>query len=129
MEVYSVKNSGTELSKPRFLQLSTSQGRQPKPEKPEVKKQQPVQPVKHDIQFPKLLEIAQQVREKLKSVDVNIQFQIDKANGRIVIMVMDPVSGEVVRKIPPKEFAQSVDYLNEVKSKLKLHGIEVDVKY
>ncbi|HFE64579.1 MAG TPA: hypothetical protein ENK14_09235, partial [Caldithrix sp.] len=115
MEVYSIKNSGPELSKAQFLQLSTSQGRQPKPEKNEAEKQKPVQPAKHDIQYPKLLEIAQQVRDKLKSANVNIQFEIDRANGRIVIMVMDPVSGEVVRKIPPKEFAQSVDYLSEVK--------------
>ena len=32
-----------------------------------------------------------------------LRFQVDKATGRTVITVIDPVSGDVVRQIPPQE--------------------------
>jgi len=32
-----------------------------------------------------------------------LRFQVDKATGRTVITVIDPVSGEIVRQIPPQE--------------------------
>ncbi len=32
-----------------------------------------------------------------------LRFQVDKSSGRTVITVINPVSGEVVRQIPPQE--------------------------
>ncbi len=134
MEVYLVKISGKDVSSAIASQASALQGSSKKSgqESPritfrqeQIKKSSAV----HNTSFPKMLEIAQQVGEKLKSSGVSIQFEINKDAGRVIIKVLDPVSGKVVRKIPPEAYMKSVQYLNEMKNKLRLNGIEVDVCY
>jgi flagellar protein FlaG len=39
----------------------------------------------------------------LKENQRGLRFQVDQATGRTVITVINPVSGEIVRQIPPQE--------------------------
>ncbi len=134
MEVYSVKSGedkGMGNPVPEFTRLQGSKNhhhpvaakitiQSNKPEKkPEVVRDS----------FPKMLEIARKVGEKLKTAGVSIQFEINKNAGRIVIKVLDPATGKVVRKIPPEAYMKSLEYLHEMESRMHLQGIEVDVKY
>jgi flagellar protein FlaG len=44
----------------------------------------------------------------LKENQRGLRFQVDEATGRTVITVINPVSGEVVRQIPPEELLNIV---------------------
>jgi flagellar protein FlaG len=143
MEVYSTKSQGIEgFVKPKSPSTFSQQGRVQGHTEPQSKKV--ADDVKKDQNqmlkagketysghrnYPKMVEIAQKVREKLESINVNIQFEVNRELGRIIIKVIDPASGEVVRKIPPEKFMRSVEFLNEMKNELHVEGIEVDVKY
>lgn len=133
MEVYSVKFSGIETSGIAAPQIPAKQGSRTKPV--QASAQITIQPERKkdneaiSTSFPKMLEIAKQVGEKLKSSGVSIQFEVNKDAGQIVIKVLDPVSGKVVRKIPPEAYMKSVEYLSAMQNKLLLQGIEVDVHY
>jgi len=140
MEVYSLKNQGNEnLFRPASGNLTAPPPRQPGQAKDTAKsiqasnsksvsrKEKPAAQNKQN--YPRLLEIAQKVQEKLESMNVSIQFEVNKDSGRIVIKVIDPSSGEVVRKIPPEKLMKSVQFLNEMKSEFRMSGVEIDVKY
>ncbi len=130
MEVYSVKTNGNQVPRAGF---SASQGSKEahlaEPKKTAMP--ETVKAPKEDSQkdFPKMVEIAHHVREKLKEAGVNIQFEINREIGRIVIKVLDPVTGEVVRKIPPENLVRQFEYLNESMKTHGMQGIELDVKY
>ena len=140
MEVYSIKSQGNdrnfELTSPSFIIQKQEHANPPTESKSEKKittaDKAKTPPVKKDTSvpdYPRMTEIAHKVREKLQSINVNIQFEVDKELGRIVIKVIDPESGEVVRKIPPEKFMKAVELLNDMKNELHAQGIEVDVKY
>ena len=137
MEVYSIKSREYEAVTSHSPPISTQQGHreaevkttEQSTEKAAIQQKKSKDKVKQQISYPKMLEIAQQAREKLKSAGVNIQFEINKDLNRVVIKVLDPISGEVVRKIPPETFMRTAGYLNSIKDKLGMQGIEVDVKY
>jgi hypothetical protein len=48
-----------------------------------------------------------------------LRFQVDKASGRTIITVINPVNGEIVRQIPPQE-------LLDIARDLKASGILVN---
>ncbi len=75
-----------------------------------------------------LLEIARQVGEKLKSAGVDIQFRVNKDAGKVVIVVRDPKTGEVVREIPPENFTKSIELIKQAHSQINVRGLEVDQK-
>lgn len=50
-----------------------------------------------------------------------LRFQVDKDSGRTVITVINPVSGEVVRQIPPQE-------LLNIAREMRLSGALVDAQ-
>lgn len=129
MEVFSVKQTSKEMAKQQASFTPITQGRSPQTSEPQVEKKEPVKTEVPRVKFPKLLEIAQQVREKLRSAQVNIEFEVNQKSGRVVVKVLDPISGEVVRKIPPEALAKSIEHLKQMKSELQLQGIELDVKY
>ncbi|GAB4380777.1 MAG: hypothetical protein Kow0042_31090 [Calditrichia bacterium] len=126
MEVYSVKQGGNEVLRTHYTPVQGSKA--PEKEsgvKPESKAKKP----QIVMDYPPLLEIAKQVQERLKSADVNIEFEIDKEANRIVIKIRDPISGEVVRKIPPESFAKIVNHLKELRFEGWYTGVELDVRF
>jgi uncharacterized FlaG/YvyC family protein len=140
MEVYSIKSHGNngsfELISPSSF--SPKQGRvnqyaeRHSAAKTAAAGKEIKTPVKHSTSkpdYPRMTDIAHKVRKKLQSINVNIQFEVNRDQGKIVIKVIDPASGEVVRKIPPEKFMKSVEFLNDMKNELHAEGIEVDVKY
>lgn len=142
MEVYSTQSQGIDgFVTPKPHSIFSQKGRvqefaEPQSKKViDVKKNQNrtlkpgTETYTNNQNYPKMVEIAKKVREKLESINVNIQFEVNRELGRIIIKVIDPVSGEVVRKIPPEKFMRSVEFLNAMKNELHVEGIEVDVKY
>jgi flagellar protein FlaG len=140
MEVYSIKKQGIDkyfgsVSQPSVSQkqVRTNPPAELQPDKKittnskELKITAKNDTIKTD--YPRMIEIAHKVGKKLQSINVNIQFEVDKELGRIIIKVIDPESGEVVRKIPPEKFMKSIEFLNEMKNELHGEGIAVDVKY
>jgi uncharacterized FlaG/YvyC family protein len=96
---------------------------------PEIKPEHHAQPEITEPNYPKFSEIAKQVREKLQIANAKIQFEVSETSGRMIIKVMDPVSGEVIRKIPPEEVLSSARAVQEFKHSVVRQGFEVDVKY
>ncbi len=130
MDVFSIKKSGNEHLNSKLLSFPSSQGSEKNNETSKNSKKLMVkQNIHQKAEYPKMLEIAQKVRQKLQSINVNIQFEINKELGRIIIKVLDPVTGEVIRKIPPEMYMRSVQVINEMKDDLLFEGIEIDVKF
>ncbi|MEJ2635652.1 MAG: flagellar protein FlaG [Calditrichia bacterium] len=132
MEVYSVKDKHN----PAGWSISSHSVKPPEQEQQqtmthEAKANKPVNIEEEIIKvdYPKMFEIAREVGNKLKSAGVNIQFEVNESSNRIVIKVLDPVSGEVIRKIPPEAFLKSVENINEMKKSFQMQGIEIDVRY
>jgi len=76
-----------------------------------------------------LLEISQRVSKQLKESGVKVQLNFDHEQGRVVMLVKDPETDEVVRKIPSDDMRKIVDSLKQVKPDMQLQGLEIDVKY
>ncbi|MBC7084267.1 MAG: flagellar protein FlaG [Bacillota bacterium] len=55
--------------------------------------------------------IAQLLAESI--VNIRITFHVDTDTGEVTIKVIDNVTGEVVRYIPPEELATMMDHLRE----------------
>ncbi|GAB4339078.1 MAG: hypothetical protein Kow0037_23680 [Calditrichia bacterium] len=129
MEVYSVKSNSNEAVSASLPKLQ-AQGSLPKSNHAS-KASEVIQDVheKARVEFPKMQEIAQKVRDKLKVANVNIQFEVNERSNRIIVKVVDPETGEVLRRIPPETLSKSLEYLNQLRGEVKRHGAEVDVKY
>ncbi len=76
-----------------------------------------------------LLQISQRVSKHLKESGVKVQLNFDHERGRVFMLVKDPVTDEVVRKIPSDDMRKIVDALKQVKPDMQLQGLEIDVKY
>jgi uncharacterized FlaG/YvyC family protein len=140
MEVYSIKSQGNDgyfgSSSPSFIIQKQERINSPTESKSDKKittankaKAPRVKKATIVPDYPRMTEIAHKVRDKLQSIDVNIQFEVNKESNRIVIMVIDPESGEIVRKIPPEKYMKAVELFNDMKNELHAQGIEIDVKY
>lgn len=131
MEVYSTNNTAKESGWTVSIQPSVSQGRQVKQvdlrkHRTTMRPQPEIEQEPLTVDFPRLQEIAREVGEKLKSAGVNIQFEVNKELQQIVIKVLDPVSGEVVREIPPEALRRAAQVLRHQLNTWDVQGIEID---
>lgn len=76
-----------------------------------------------------MLDIARQVGEKLRNAGVKIQFKVNENAGRVIIIVKDPSTDEVIREIPPEAYMRTVEVIRNLNRELMVQGIEVDVSY
>ncbi len=76
-----------------------------------------------------MLEIARQVSETLKRAGIKIEFDVNQDENRVVIVVKDPVSGQVIRQIPPEEYSRMLSQLKKLQSDHQNQGIELDVRF
>lgn len=134
MDVYSLKtdNTGTVQDRPTqpATRLQGSKRALPKPKPGFILQNKTTgKPPVHKPDFPKMQDIARRVGEQLRHAGIKIQFEVNKDAGKIVITILDPVSGEVIRKIPPEFYMKSVEYLNQMKSTFHIQGVEVDQKF
>ena len=77
-----------------------------------------------------LVELMENMNEKLSSIDNYMQFHKDSASGRDVFILMDSSSHEVIKQFPSKDFlhvsARLTEYLEAQSSKHEL--VQGDVK-
>lgn len=74
-------------------------------------------------------ELARQVSEELKKAGIKIEFNVNQEANRVVIVVKDPVTGQVVRQIPPEEYRRILSHLKKLQSDHQSQGIELDVRF
>jgi flagellar protein FlaG len=61
------------------------------------------QPAPADVPKIDISNAIQSINMFLQENQRGLRFAVDKASGRTVITVIDPVSGDIVRQIPPQE--------------------------
>ena len=76
-----------------------------------------------------LLDISQRVSKKLQEAGIKVQLNFDREQGRVIILVKDPVTDEVVRQIPSEDMQKIAESLKQVKPDMQLQGLEIDVKF
>lgn len=75
-----------------------------------------------------LFELVKMVGEKLKSSRIRIEFQVNEDLGKIFMLIKDPVTDEVVRKVPPEEFEQLYQSLKHLQQTTAKDTGELNVK-
>jgi len=85
--------------------------------------------ISENKQMKSLMEIAREVGEKLKSAGVKVQFRINRELKKVIIVVKDPVTNEVVREIPPEEYLKTVELIKNMQQESRVKGNEIDLKY
>ena len=142
MDVFTLNQTGKEAySQPKMTPLAASQGsgnaqkgeaavKQDAPVKvfkpvvPETAKKAQIQ-----AEYPNLHEIAKQVQAKLKSANVDIEFEVSHNNKQVIMRIKDPVTGEIVREIPSESLLKTANALMENSKDLMLQGLGIDVKF
>ncbi len=61
-----------------------------------------------------LAELNQKVQEKLKNSGMKISLEVDEKTERVLVLVKDPVTDEVIRKIPPEELLKASEAAREM---------------
>lgn len=63
----------------------------------------------------RLMELLDDVQKELKVVhNVDLQFTVHKATGRIMVTVRDESTGKVIREVPPSEILNLAARLDEM---------------
>ncbi len=63
----------------------------------------------------RLAELASDVQKNLNMIhDVDLQFTVHEASGKMMVKVMDGSTGEVIREIPPSEVLNLAARLDEM---------------
>jgi flagellar protein FlaG len=72
------------------------------------------QPVK-GVDLPDLEEMAADVQKNLNIMhNVNLQFSVHKASGRMMVTVVDESTGKVIREIPSQEILELAAKMDEM---------------
>ena len=74
-----------------------------------------------------LADVAKQVHEKLKDTGMKISIETDEDTQKMIVFIKDPVTDEVVRKIPPEQILKSAEAANYFRSTNSEEG-RLDVK-
>lgn len=107
MLVESVENTAISEALPTEARLPAGTGMAPKDEAAE-------KPV-HEPSTADLKELAADVQENLKFInDVNLQFSVHEASGRVMVIVREESTGKVIREIPPKEVLDLAAKIDEM---------------
>ncbi len=57
------------------------------------------------------------VQEHINTVHRNINFEVDDTSGQTLVKVVDPVSGDLIRQLPPESIVATAQILAEMASK------------
>lgn len=64
--------------------------------------------------FDKMSEIARDVERRLKSMDTEMRIEVDRKRDEIIVRIIDPEDGSVLRQIPSAEIVAIRDRLDEL---------------
>jgi flagellar protein FlaG len=74
--------------------------------------------VKKAVQAPSLTKLSELASDAQKNINiihnVNLQFSVNKDSGRIMVIVTDEATGEVIREIPPEEIVRFAEKFDEM---------------
>lgn len=73
----------------------------------------PQEPAKVEVKAPDLSGVVQNLNQYLKSSQRDLMFRVDEGSGRLIITVLNPETGEIVRQIPPEEVLSLARNLRE----------------
>ena len=142
MDVFTLNQTSKEaFSQPKVTPLAASQGSGNAQKAETAAKQEapvkvfkpvvpePVKKAQTQAEYPDLHEIAKQVQAKLKSANVDIEFEVSHNNKQVIMRIKDPVTGDVVREIPSDSLVKNANALLENNKDLMLQGLGIDVKF
>jgi len=73
---------------------------------------------KKAVQAPSLTELSELASDVQKNMNiihnVNLQFSVNKESGRIMVIVTDEATGEIIREIPSSELVKFADRFVEM---------------
>lgn len=52
-------------------------------------------------------------KEQLPSLDYRLAFKIDESSGKVLVQVLDSITGQVVRQIPPEEMLRLAQMIRQ----------------
>jgi len=58
--------------------------------------------------------VVEALQKYLNSMNVNLQFKVDKGTGTVVVTVVNVDTGEVIRQIPPEQMLDAIAKLDEL---------------
>ena len=76
-----------------------------------------------------LSEMLRRVKDKLGHTGMQIQLEVDKETSDVLVLVKDPVTDELIRKIPPDELLKPAEVARSMEKALNESGGEIDFKY
>lgn len=74
-----------------------------------------------------ILELARKVEEKLRNSRLKIQIEVNEEMDTVFMVIKDPVTDEVVRKVPPEELVKIYQSLQRLQGKQQEQNGELDV--
>ncbi len=74
-----------------------------------------------------MLELARTVEEKLRSSRLKIQIEVNEEMNTVFIVIKEPVTDEVVRKVPPEELVKIYDSFQRLQGNKQEANGELDV--
>lgn len=86
---------------------------------PETQRSAPQEPVSRKD----LSELVEELSDLVQSVRRELKFSVDEDSGRTVIRVIDSVTGELVRQIPPEEVLTLVGRFREDQAGLVMERV------
>jgi flagellar protein FlaG len=100
-ESTAAKPSVEEIVPPESVQVVSPPGRQ---EVAAPGNQVPPEKEEKDVSIEEQMsEIAKEMKEYVQHLARDLEFNVDKDSGRVVITVIDPETDKIVRQIPPEE--------------------------
>ncbi len=74
-----------------------------------------------------MLQVAREVEEKLRNSRLKIQIEVNEEMDTVFMVFKDPVTDEVVRKVPPEELVKIYQSLQRLQSKQQEQNGELNV--
>ncbi len=72
-------------------------------------------------------QVVVQLKDKIQTIDRQLEFRVDKESGKTIIKVKDRETGEVIREIPSEEMIEIGQRLRELAETLHSSGNKTEI--
>lgn len=88
---------------------------------PEVARASGAQQPRPQPSAEELKRITEELRRRVSAVSPELEFQVDRSSGRVVVKITDPATKEVIRQIPSEEMLEINKALEQFQQGLLLN--------
>ncbi len=72
-------------------------------------------------------QVVVQLKDKIQTIDRQLEFRVDKESGKTIIKVKDRETGEIIREIPSEEMIEIGQRLRELAETLHSSGNKTEI--